>query len=162
MLGHAWGASARAAPDLLPSVRRSYPMFEYTLQQAWAPVGGAQPSAAEWFERYGTRRYGQTEPSAVKAWELLGSTIYTGQGGGDPHEHSCALGCVSPSFCEADLLLADRIRRPGLGGHDARPAARTARAAAGRPRRASRLHAPPPEGWLLEPSAGADRADDRG
>ena len=75
-------------------------MFEYTLQQAWAPVDGTQPSAAEWFERYGTRRYGQTEPSAVKAWELLGSTIYTGQGGGDPHEHSC----VSPSFCEADLL----------------------------------------------------------
>ena len=49
---HARGASARAAPDLLTSVCCSYPMFEYTLQQAWAPVGGAQPSAAEWFERW--------------------------------------------------------------------------------------------------------------
>ena len=78
-LGRFW-----LATDLLTPVCCSYPMFEYTLQQAWAPVDGTQPSAAEWFERYGTRRYGQTEPSAVKAWELLGSTIYTGQGGGDP------------------------------------------------------------------------------
>ena len=139
-------------------------MFEYTLQQAWAPVGGTQPSAAEWFERYGTRRYGQTEPSAVKAWELLGSTIYTGQGGGDPIEHSALLAAsLRPSVrLRLTCCVADRIRRPGLGGPDARPAAGAARAAAARPRRTSRLHAPPPEGRLLEPSAGADRADDRG
>jgi hypothetical protein len=36
----------------------------------------------EWFTKYGTRRYGTTDPNAVAAWQLLGSTIYAGQGGG--------------------------------------------------------------------------------
>jgi hypothetical protein len=35
-----------------------------------------------WFEHYGTRRYGRTDPSAVAAWRLLGGTIYGGIGGG--------------------------------------------------------------------------------
>jgi len=54
-------------------------MFEITLQQAWK-----QPEAtlAQWFTRYGTRRYGLTDTSAVAAWQLLGSTIYSGNGGG--------------------------------------------------------------------------------
>lgn len=39
-------------------------------------------SLAGWFERYGTRRYGRSDASAVQAWQLLGSTIYNGNGGG--------------------------------------------------------------------------------
>ena len=50
-------------------------------RKSFAPnQGGA--GLHEWFTKYGTRRYGSTDPSAVKAWELLGSTIYAGQGGG--------------------------------------------------------------------------------
>ena len=36
----------------------------------------------EWFTRYGTRRYGGTEPNAVAAWEFLGQNLYINGGGG--------------------------------------------------------------------------------
>jgi hypothetical protein len=35
-----------------------------------------------WFTHYGTRRYGSTDLNAVAAWQLLGSTVYAGKGGG--------------------------------------------------------------------------------
>ena len=43
---------------------------------------GAARELPEWFTRYGTRRYGQTDPKAVAAWEYLGKNVYTNGGGG--------------------------------------------------------------------------------
>ena len=36
----------------------------------------------QWFTRYGTRRYGSTDPNAVAAWEFLGEKLYINGGGG--------------------------------------------------------------------------------
>eukprot|EP01051_Picozoa_sp_SAG22_P002285 SAG22_NODE_101_length_20519_cov_15.588002_1_plen_163_part_00 len=99
--------------DCSPSINQegiwtNYPMFESTFQLGFKPAaakpaaGAALPSpasaiaaasdsrdAAAWFTRYGTRRYGKTDPAAVQAWEALGATIYTGSGGGFGSMISC-------------------------------------------------------------------------
>eukprot|EP00041_Stephanoeca_diplocostata_P038457 m.1517851 g.1517851 ORF g.1517851 m.1517851 type:complete len:1260 (-) comp25219_c0_seq4:160-3939(-) len=60
----------------------NYPVFEITLQGAYR-VPSSTAELTQWWAEYGRRRYGAANaPSAVAAWQLLGSTVYNGQGGG--------------------------------------------------------------------------------
>ena len=69
--------------------RTNYVMFELQLLLTWGPARFRPHTVLPTYNAtahtaaFGARRYGGTaHASAVAAWALLGSTIYSGQGGG--------------------------------------------------------------------------------
>ena len=67
----------------------NYVMFELQLLLTWGPARFRQHTVLPTYNAtahtaaFGARRYGgSAHPSAVAAWAMLGSTIYSGQGGG--------------------------------------------------------------------------------
>jgi len=64
----------------MEGIWQNYPFYELTLQQTWKPE--SKWDLNSWITRYGVRRYGQPVDSVVSAWQMLGSSIYNGQGGG--------------------------------------------------------------------------------
>jgi len=74
------GASIAGVGATPEGIDQNPPYYEYVFDAAWQAT--AQP-LGPWFDRYSSRRYGNTDNADAKAaWEILTTAVYNSQAGG--------------------------------------------------------------------------------